>query len=51
MTSSLQRYRDRYLKYGFAFDAGGINELFSGGPAEMDGQIRAVNLTGELTEI
>lgn len=45
------RDTDEHVKYGFAFNVGGINELFSGGPAETDSQIQAVNLTDELTKI
>lgn len=42
---------DEHVKYGFAFNVSGVNELFSGGLAEMDSQIQAVNLTDELNKI
>lgn len=42
---------DEHIKYGFALNVSGINELFSGGPAEMESQVQAVNLSDELTKI
>lgn len=42
---------DEHVKYGFAFNVSGVNELFSGGLAEMDSQIQALNLTDVLNKI